>query len=270
MAIELISKIKPKNGKDFPLVDAIDVQVWPDGKRLDSALPREFVFTYDAEGTGEYDTENKALFTSLYEAVTNSSALYVRVQSGGSYFPASLTSIGEGICAITAIDCRKSAVLTIIFVYSIDTSGELIADEVSYSETELIFGDDNSDSVKYTAQTLTDEQKAQARENIGTPSVSELEGLEKDMEQYAELVNGQLEKAVTYVEQALTDEQKAQARTNIGAVSSEEINEMAKGLTIENLGGIPAPETAKEGQFLVYTDGAWSAATVPTWEGGSY
>ena len=44
MAIELISKIKPKNGKDFPLVDAIDVQVGPDGKRLDSALPREFVW----------------------------------------------------------------------------------------------------------------------------------------------------------------------------------------------------------------------------------
>lgn len=34
MSIELIDKIKPKNGKDFPLVDAEDV-LMPDGKRLD-------------------------------------------------------------------------------------------------------------------------------------------------------------------------------------------------------------------------------------------
>lgn len=33
MAIELIDKIKPKNGGDFPLVDAEDV-LMPDGKRL--------------------------------------------------------------------------------------------------------------------------------------------------------------------------------------------------------------------------------------------
>lgn len=34
MAIELIDKIKPKNGGSFPLVDAADVEM-PDGKRLD-------------------------------------------------------------------------------------------------------------------------------------------------------------------------------------------------------------------------------------------
>ena len=33
MAIELIDKIKPKNGGSFPMVDATDV-LMPDGKRL--------------------------------------------------------------------------------------------------------------------------------------------------------------------------------------------------------------------------------------------
>ena len=52
-------------------------------------------------------------------------------------------------------------------------------------------------SVRYdAAQNLTDEQKAQARTNIG-----------------ADTVQG----AVLYTPQTLTDEQKAQARTNIGA-----------------------------------------------------
>lgn len=36
MAVELIAKIKPKNGGDFPLVDASDVDV--NGKRLDAEL----------------------------------------------------------------------------------------------------------------------------------------------------------------------------------------------------------------------------------------
>lgn len=34
MAIELISKIKPKNGASYPMVDAADVAM-PDGTRLD-------------------------------------------------------------------------------------------------------------------------------------------------------------------------------------------------------------------------------------------
>lgn len=33
MAIELISKIKPKNGQSYPMVDAADVEM-PDGTRL--------------------------------------------------------------------------------------------------------------------------------------------------------------------------------------------------------------------------------------------
>ena len=37
MAIELISKIKPKNGGDFAMVDAEDVEM-PDGTRLSEAI----------------------------------------------------------------------------------------------------------------------------------------------------------------------------------------------------------------------------------------
>lgn len=37
MAIELIDKIKPKNGGDFPMVEAADVAL-PDGTRLDAAI----------------------------------------------------------------------------------------------------------------------------------------------------------------------------------------------------------------------------------------
>ena len=38
MAIELISKIKPKNGGNFAMVDAEDVEM-PDGTRLPAHLP---------------------------------------------------------------------------------------------------------------------------------------------------------------------------------------------------------------------------------------
>lgn len=48
MAIELISKIKPKNNGDFPLVDAEDI-AYKDG-RLPEFLPRVMTQAqYDAE-----------------------------------------------------------------------------------------------------------------------------------------------------------------------------------------------------------------------------
>ena len=63
-----------------------------------------------------------------------------------------------------------------------------------------------TDSVRYSVQELTDEQKTQARENIGAMSREEV-----------------ITDAVRYNEQTLTDAQKAQARANIGAVSSEDM-----------------------------------------------
>lgn len=67
---------------------------------------------------------------------------------------------------------------------------------------------DREGMVLYTEQTLTEEQKAQARANIGVDE------------------SGNTDSAVLYTEQKLTDGQKAQARTNIGAVSIEEVEEM--------------------------------------------
>lgn len=58
-------------------------------------------------------------------------------------------------------------------------------------------------SVKYTEQSLTSEQQAQARENIGAAASDDIPT-----------------DAVKYTAQPLTDAQKAQARTNIGAGTS--------------------------------------------------
>ena len=71
---------------------------------------------------------------------------------------------------------------------------EAIADgiEQSYAKSNSAATDVQS-AIKYTAQSLTPAQKAQARENIGAS-----------------------ENAVLYIEQTLTNTQKQQARTNIG------------------------------------------------------
>lgn len=71
-------------------------------------------------------------------------------------------------------------------------------------------GGSDPNAVKYTEQSLTDEQKGQARENIGacsaqdTPAASDSPG----------------EAFIRYTEQDLTSSQKTQARTNIGAGTS--------------------------------------------------
>lgn len=61
----------------------------------------------------------------------------------------------------------------------------------------------SDDAVKYTEQSLTTEQQAQARENIGAAASTDVPT-----------------DAVKYTAQTLTDAQKTQARTNIGAGTS--------------------------------------------------
>ena len=63
-------------------------------------------------------------------------------------------------------------------------------------------------AVLYTEQSLTDEQKAQARENIGAAAIGESGGSSED--------------AVVYTEQELTSEQKNQARKNIDSHVGEQ------------------------------------------------
>lgn len=60
------------------------------------------------------------------------------------------------------------------------------------------------DAVKYTEQSLTSEQQAQARENIGAAASTDIPT-----------------DAVKYTAQTLTDAQKTQARTNIGVVQPD-------------------------------------------------
>lgn len=61
-------------------------------------------------------------------------------------------------------------------------------------------------------QSLSENQKKTARQNIGAAAVGEAGGGSAD--------------AVLYTEQELADDQKAQARTNIGAISMEEVEEL--------------------------------------------
>ena len=73
---------------------------------------------------------------------------------------------------------------------------------------ECKIGDEINGGVKFTAQTLTSEQKAQARNNIGAISQEEA-----------------TPDAIRYSAQSLTDAQKNQARVNVGTVASTSIAE---------------------------------------------
>lgn len=75
-------------------------------------------------------------------------------------------------------------------------------DEKYIPDTIQRVADMPTDYVTYTTQTLTEDQKKQARTNIGAISSDEVTGV------------------VKYTAQSLTDTQKAQARTNIGAGTS--------------------------------------------------
>lgn len=77
--------------------------------------------------------------------------------------------------------------------------------------------------VKTVQQSLSDGQKAQARENIGAASSSELEAIDNELETLdneLETLDGQVVKTV---QQSLNNGQKEQARENIGAASRSEL-----------------------------------------------
>ena len=113
------------------------------------------------------------------------------------------------------------------------------------------------DAVLYTEQSLTEEQKAQARENIGVEDI------------------------LLYTEQTLTEEQKVQVRENIGI--EDEIAETLLGLDILRPVGdadgalgedgeilvirnddifLPEVDAEDEGKFLKAVNGKWIADSV--------
>lgn len=98
----------------------------------------------------------------------------------------------------------------------------MAAEEIKYMGTEAAEQIANNvkakfaETVRVNAQTLSEAQQAQARENIGVASITEADidsALETDDEGTI-IQKG----AVSYDPQELTEEQKAQARENIGAV----------------------------------------------------
>lgn len=133
--------------------------------------------------------------------------------SGGIYV--GIDQVIASICQTTGardglVGCLVSAVDSNILTDTLDEGLYLSANDI----TKAICADDvaraglaeclaaSSGSVLYLEQTLTDEQKAQARQNIG---VSETPGVGP---------------AVLYTEQILTPTQQAQARQNIGILAS--------------------------------------------------
>ena len=91
------------------------------------------------------------------------------------------------------------------------TPQSLTAEEKTQARENIgaISSEDISDTLKYSEQTLTDEEKAQARSNIGAISIDDVP--EGDN--------------VRYVPQELTEEQQAQARQNINALAADELPE---------------------------------------------
>lgn len=87
---------------------------------------------------------------------------------------------------------------------------------------------------------------------------------------YTSIDAGGITDVVKYTAQTLNDEQKAQARANIDAISMNDVYEVAQGFTIETLGGIAAPASASEGQFLQYVSGKWAAVTIELAEDGGF
>ena len=150
-----------------------------------------------------------------------------------------------------------------VWVDKVDGEDTIYADDVN-KLAKAIINLEKSEVVKYSAQELTDVQKAQVRENINVLSIDETVEL-------AERLLEAAEGAVKYNQaQTLDSTQKAQARDNIGAVSEDYINELAENLTIENLGGIAAPASVSEGQFLQYVSGKWAAVTIELAEDGGF
>ena len=119
------------------------------------------------------------------------------------------------------------------------------------------------DAIKYTEQTLTTEQKAQARQNIGAISANEVpEGVVEYTAQT--LTSGQQAQARTNIgaasdadvvkvtNQSLSTEQKTQARTNIGAADASAVTALQ---TLINAGVVSDVQGTANGLEITWTNG---------------
>lgn len=153
-----------------------------------------------------------------------------------------------------------------IWVNKINDKDVVDADDINNIASAVINIENQEQSiVKTTEQTFTNEQKAQARNNIDVPSNEEVRQLASNFEQ-ALSVNAVLTK-----EQALTDEQKAQARENIGAVSAAEAQTALQNLaTAIEPHLLPSATTADNDKFLQVVDGKATWVTIALAEDGGF
>lgn len=154
---------------------------------------------------------------------------------------------GEFCCLDGIID--NKAVFSKTYIYE----GNIVQEKVVVNAngtckvSQEIVESSGGDAVLYTEQNLTEEQKAQARENIGIDGNGKSAyqyacdgGYTGTEEEFAEKLasEGGSPDAVLYTPQNLAEEQKAQVRENIGVVSTDEIiNEV--------LAAIPVAEGVK-------------------------
>ena len=127
-----------------------------------------------------------------------------------------------------------------------------------------------TDVVQYVAQTLTDTQKAQARDNIGAASIDDLGtvfDIKGDVATVADLpATGNRVGDVYYVQSVSA----AFVWLETTANPTGYWEEFGEPIDLSNY--IQKPSSAQNGDFLCYnsTSGDWEATTVPTYNGGSY
>ena len=112
---------------------------------------------------------------------------------------------------------------------------------------ECKIGDEINGGVKFTAQTLTSEQKAQARNNIGAVSQEEA-----------------TPDAIRYSAQSLTDAQRNQARVNTGTVASTSIAEEFSTSKAYAVGDMVMYDSKLYKFKTAHSAGAWNVAQVDT------
>lgn len=136
-------------------------------------------------------------------------------------------------------------------------------------------------SVRFTNQTLTDDQKSQARNNIGAGSKAVVDSLSarlangsvtlEDRDGNAETlfleqdnlymtVRDKVETVLTTGYQYLTEEQKAQARANIGAIGADEngivkVSELQISDETEEMGFLAIPHEYEDGYAVAVLEG---------------
>lgn len=161
------------------------------GVKYDTSHKRFHAGYSGASGSGQYDSIN---FNDAFDVYENEVIVEL--------IPNMLQAPGDSLLCLTMIEDDGSGIgLWNIPVYTEKTPG-FLSDPIGDYYPDI-------SAVLYREQSLTLEETAQARKNIGAASVFE---------------------TVAYVPQYFDPEAQAQARTNIGAASAEDIGDIESAL----------------------------------------